>query len=461
MKLFGGKKIDFLLNNFQFVYGIILLVLVPAALVINTVIFIKNTENVMDVELQRKASLANGLFSMDLSEILDKPTLLQNKVESTVARNEEIYSLDVLVPLDEDFKIIASLDKEAIGKVSKYIYNSLAWRTGEAIAYSTTSKALSTEDQTQRSNERFWVVAKPILNSQNEKVGIASVKMSSRVIDDLAAQNVNRSLIILVATIVIIVLLLANNTRLFHYAVLFRKLKEVDEMKDEFISMTSHELRAPITGIRGYVQMILDKAFGDLPKEAEEKLRIVLKQSNNLNDLIGDLLDVSRIEQGRIKLTLQALVPSIIIENVVKSFEHEADKKELLLKASIESDLPQIYADEGKFRQVLVNLVSNAIKYTVRGQIIISAEVSHARERCIKIKVTDTGIGMSAKDRERLFEKFYRVKSVQTDKISGTGLGLWITRELVKMMNGEIYVDSIEGTGTEVTVLLPIYERSQ
>jgi len=456
MKLFSKENLRFIRNNFQLVYGVVLLILIPTALVINTLIFINNTQKVMDVELQRKASLANSILSSNVPEMLADSSGLQSLVITTVQNNDELHSLDILIPEEEGFKVVASMDKEAIGKISKYLYNTIAWDAGETVAYETTSKALSTEDQSQTGDERFWVVVKPITDERGEKVAIVSMKISSKVIDDLTSQNVTRSLIVLVVTVVVIVLLLLNNMRLFQYALLFKKLKEVDQMKDEFISMASHELRAPITGIRGYLNMILDGSFGKLPKEANEKLRIVSEESDRLHDLVEDLLEVSRITQGRIELKLIFIEIQAIVSSVTKIFEQQAKEKSLRLLIDIKPDLPQVYADESRLKQILVNLISNSIKYTEKGLVTISAELLRGKQDMVKIKVSDTGIGMSAKNREKLFEKFYRVQNEKTDKIIGTGLGLWITRELITMMKGEIYVDSIENKGTEVTVLLPV-----
>lgn len=436
----------------------ILLILIPAALVANSVIFINNTQKVIDIELQRKANLANQIASDSVVTFLPSRDVLQQKVENLAKNNEEIKSLDVLVSEGDNFQIIASLDKSYIGKTSKYLNNTIAWHTDKAIAFETTSPALSTEQNELGSSERFWVVVNPVHNEAGEKVALVSIKISSKIIDDLVKDNLTKSIIVLVVTVVIIVLLLASNTRLFQYALLFRKLKEVDEMKDEFIAMASHELRAPITGIRGYLDMILDKSFGELPKLADEKLRIVSQETKRLHDLVEDLLDVSRIEQGRIKLEPKQLDMALIIDDVIKSFEKQATDKGLKLENEVKAGLPKVYADEDKLRQILVNLVSNAIKYTFKGKVTLAAEVV---EKMVKVKISDTGMGMSAKQRERLFEKFYRVINETTSKISGTGLGLWITKQLVQMMNGEIYVDSIENVGTQVTVLLPIYRAKK
>ncbi len=455
MNLFSKDFFKVVRNNFQFVYGVVLLVLIPGAFVVITVLFIGNTDKVIDIELQRKASLANSIISSDIANDLADHPSIQSRIEAIAADNDEIRGLDVLIPKGEDFKIIASLDPEAVGEVSKYFYNTIAWQGGDMIAYETFSGALSTEDQHQIGGERFWVVVNPVQNEANEKVAIVSVKMSSKVIDDLANDNLNKSVIVLIITLVAVILLLVNNTRLFHYASLFRKLKEVDKMKDEFISMASHELRAPITGIRGYLEMIVEGSFGELSEEAHQKLAMVLEESNRLHDLVEDLLEVSRIDQGRIKLTMKPLALEPVINGVVKTFDQQAKEKSLQLVTDIKPDLPYINVDESRLKQVLVNLTSNAIKYTMNGKITISAELVIGKEDMVKIKVSDTGIGMSAKDREHLFEKFYRVRNAKTDKITGTGLGLWITQEIIQLMKGEIYVDSIENVGTQVTVLFP------
>jgi len=456
MKIFSKEYFLYLRNNLQLVYGVILLILVPATLVINSLFFINNTQKVVDIELQRKASLAAGVLSSNIPDLLSNVNNLQARVEEVANNNDEVHSLDVLMPEGEYFKVVASLDSSAIGSISKYVYNTLAWQTGEAIAYQTNSSALSTEDQTQLTEDRFWVVVNPVANDTGEKIALVSLKVSSKIVDDLTATNLNRSLWVLGISLVIIILLLLNNTRLFQYARLAQKLKEVDEMKDEFISMASHELRAPIVGIRGYLKMISDGSFGKLPEEANIKLDMVSEETERLHDLVEDLLDVARIDQGRIEIKMKETSVINEVNKIIKSFSRQAQVKQLYLKNDVDPDLTSAYSDGAKLNQVLVNLTSNAIKYTEKGGITISAVVEN---EMIKLKVSDTGYGMSAKERERLFEKFYRVRNKKTDSIKGTGLGLWITRELVNMMKGDIYVDSIENVGTHFTILLPIYKK--
>jgi len=453
----------FLKKNFQIIYAVLLIILIPAAIVVNSVVFINNTQKVIDQELQRKAMLAEKIFGADINRDLADTDLLQKRIENLAKDNEEIKGLDILVPEGENFKIIASLDKTMVGQVSKYLNNTIAWHTEDAIAFSTTSPSLSTQKQEmnvlEKSDERFWVMVNPFHDDAGTKVGLIGIKISSKIIDDLASQNLTRSIIILAVTVVIVILLLAANTRLFQYAMLFRKLKEVDEMKDEFISMASHELRTPITGIKGYLSMVLDGSFGEVNQEVKDKLGIVTEEAKRLDELVGDLLDVSRIEQQRVKLEIVPLNLAQMIQKIVNELKVVAEGKKLkLIYETPTESLPMIKADENKLSQVLVNLVGNAIKYTLKGKVTLTTT---PKEKMMEIKIADTGIGMSAKARERLFEKFYRIKTKDTANIAGTGLGLWITKQLVQMMGGEIYVDSIENIGTQVTVLLPVYEEKE
>jgi len=279
-------------------------------------------------------------------------------------------------------------------------------------------------------------------------------KISLNVIDGLVRDNLVRSYLWLALTVAIVVALLAANTRIFQYAVLFRKLKEVDKMKDDFISMASHELRAPITAIRGYLSLFLEDAFGAFDEKPKSIMRTLFQVSTHLHDLVEDLLDVSRIEQGRLQLSPEPVKPEDAIDEVMGEMKFEAEKKGLAFSFRRPSiALPTVMADKARLRQVLVNLVSNAVKYTQKGSVTVTAEAKEGP--MVEIRVADTGVGMSAEARERLFQKFYRIKTDDTRGIPGTGLGLWITKQIVEAMKGKIFVESIEKVGTQMGLLLP------
>ena len=288
-----------------------------------------------------------------------------------------------------------------------------------------------------------------------------AVKLSSEIVDELSQTNRRMSIYLLIGTVVIVMLFLLVVVRLWDYAVLYKKTKEIDKMKDEFISMASHELRTPVTGIRGYTNMILDGSLGAINDKTKKYLRMVRGAADRLAVLVEDLLDVGRIEQNRISLVPLPMDPAEVLRETIEEMNLQAAKKKLDLVYSPHHDpLPYIRIDRNRFKQVLINLINNSIKYTKEGSIeIITREKYDGR--VLELVIKDTGIGMSDKDRERLFEKFYRIRNDYTRDITGTGLGMWITKQLVELMHGTIMVDSIENVGTQVTLQFPIINKDR
>lgn len=237
--------------------------------------------------------------------------------------------------------------------------------------------------------------------------------------------------------------------------VIFRDITkelEVEQMKQELISIATHELRTPITGIKGYLDMILEGDAGELNPDLKDLITEVAKINQRLADLIDDLLNVGRIEQGRIEVKPVPMDLGKLIEDVVSELQIQAKDKSLELKYS-KIDLPQVKADQERTRQILINLIGNAVKYTLKGSVEVSTE---KKDKEIVIHVKDTGLGMSVEGQKKLFDKFYRVKTDKTRAITGTGLGLWITKSLVEKQGGKIWVDSTEGKGSTFSFSLPV-----
>ncbi|RLC37610.1 hypothetical protein DRH27_03645, partial [Candidatus Falkowbacteria bacterium] len=272
------------------------------------------------------------------------------------------------------------------------------------------------------------------------------------------AYNRNLSIYLLIGTVFIIMLFLFAAVRLWDYALLYNKIKEVDKTKDEFISIASHELRAPVTGIKGHTSMMLDGSLGIINDRVKNSTEMIQLAAERLNVLVEDLLDVSRIEQGRMKIDSEPANISRTIKRAIKELKVQSDIKGIIInyKPFIDS-FPLINIDTKRLDQVFINIIGNAIKYTDEGSIDITVEVKN--DKFLEIKIKDTGMGMSAKDRARLFEKFYRVQNKKTKGITGTGLGLWISKRLIELMDGSISVDSIEGVGTQFTIQFPIVKN--
>ncbi|MEY4744412.1 MAG: hypothetical protein RL272_357 [Candidatus Parcubacteria bacterium] len=450
----------FLRKNWQILYAILLIILIPVTVILNTLFVVNRFRKTVDVELQRTALIVGKMFNVTSADRFDDAAKLQERVEAVSKVLPEVKSLDVLKKDGEDFTVLASLYKDGIGRQAHGRQNILSWYDGQAIAYLTKSPRSAAVDQTltpeeARSSERYWGVVMPMSDASGQPALLLSMKLSLSVIDELVRSNLFWSYVWLLLTILIVILVLASNTRLFQYASLYRKLQEVDQMKDDFISMASHELRAPITAIRGYMSLFLEDAFGKMEERPKEVMQTTFAIATHLATLVDDLLEVSRLEQGRMKVEPEALPVEPVIDEIVGQLHFEAEKKKLAFEfKKPQQPLPKIMVDKSRFKQVLINLCSNAIKYTPSGSVTVTSEVKDGN--MLEIRVIDTGLGMSAEARERLFQKFYRVRTTDTATIPGTGLGLWITKQIVELMRGKIYCDSIERVGTQMSVLFPV-----
>jgi signal transduction histidine kinase len=230
-------------------------------------------------------------------------------------------------------------------------------------------------------------------------------------------------------------------------------LKELDKMKSEFIAMVTHELRAPIAAVEQQLTVILNKMAGEVTQKQEQLLSRAKQRTKGLLDLIKDLLDLSKIEAGKMVQYKEPLYLQEVIQRVVELMRAQAENKKIDLRFSPPSQPSMIHADRNSMDGIFSNLISNAIKYTPEGG---SVFVELGEEGgFVKASVSDTGIGIKREDLSRIFDKFYRVKSSETRQIVGTGLGLSIVKSIVDAHLGSISVESEEGGGTTFIVFLP------
>ena len=231
-----------------------------------------------------------------------------------------------------------------------------------------------------------------------------------------------------------------------------QKLVELDHLKDEFVSSISHELRTPLTSISGYVELLLEQ------EESEEKrghLAIVERNADRLLALVSDLLFAARLQYGRLELERQPVDLRELVSQSVDSARPRAGASGVELRVDV-SAVPLIQGEPDRLAQLLDNLVSNAIKFTPGGGYVSVSLNAEGGTVCIQ--VSDTGIGISDVERERLFERFYRSQSALEAQIQGTGLGLYISKAIVEAHGGRIGVESEPGEGTTFVVELPVAE---
>jgi signal transduction histidine kinase len=438
-------------DNKQVVYSIILMIIIPCAVILNTYLLSRSFRATVDQSLQERAVTIGQSVNVALMNELDSPEKIQSFVDEWKKKNTDTQVFDIFYRENGDYRLIAGLDKSKIVNNDKAQNNITLYEFSWIKNYPIAEKTLE-------NNNTYWWVVMPLSNAQGEKQALLSMRLSADFIDSSLSSALTQSFWVLIATILIIVLLLFANSRIFEYSVLYNKIKEIDSMKDDFISMASHELRTPITIIKGYASMLLEESHG-LTEQGEKDLSIISASAERLSILIEDMLNVSRIEQGRLKIVPKITDAGAVIEEVVKEIRIQADEKKLVLNYSFEANSrTEANIDKDRFKQVLINIIGNAIKYTPSGSVDIKVL---NRDNNLVILVKDTGIGMTAKEREHLFEKFYRVKSKKTEEIVGTGLGLWITKQIVELMDGTISVDSMENVGTQITIELPLIKEKK
>ena len=230
------------------------------------------------------------------------------------------------------------------------------------------------------------------------------------------------------------------------------RLRELDRMKDQFVSSVSHELRSPLTSIVGYMELLLDGEVGDLDEEQRHFLEVIGRNCNRLTKLVDDILFVARVDAGRLSLDLQPVDLAEVAAASVESARPVAARDGIDLRLDAEPDMPPLVADPTRMSQLVDNMISNAVKYTERGGTVTVTLA--ARDACAHLEVRDTGVGIPRDELDRLFDRFFRASTSAV--AAGTGLGLSIVRSIVDAHRGKIAVESELGVGTTFLVDLPL-----
>ena len=228
--------------------------------------------------------------------------------------------------------------------------------------------------------------------------------------------------------------------------------RELEKLKDEFVSLASHELRTPMTAIKGLISMIFEGDYGVINESLKDPLNDVASSTDRLIVLVNDILDVSRIESGRTKFKITEFSVADLASEVINSLIPLAKQKNIRLEV-INTSLDKVSADSDKVKQILINLINNALKFTDQGSVTVSFRDI---DNFAYISVTDTGIGISSDNAQKLFGKFIQVSNSQLGRPPGSGLGLYLSREYSRKMGGELWVERSEvGRGTTLTFALP------
>jgi len=230
-------------------------------------------------------------------------------------------------------------------------------------------------------------------------------------------------------------------------------LQEADRLKSVFLASMSHELRTPLNSIIGFTGIILMGMVGKISEEQKTQLTMVKNSANHLLSLINDLLDISKIEAGKVELSREKFKLDDVVREVVETFSPALNEKNLALLREVPEGIT-LFSDRRRIKQVLMNLVSNAVKFTERGAVKIAARVLDGEK--LELCVSDTGIGIKEEDMSRLFEPFQQVDMSLRKRHEGTGLGLYLTRKLADLLGGDVSAKSRDIKGSEFTFTIPL-----
>ncbi len=249
-------------------------------------------------------------------------------------------------------------------------------------------------------------------------------------------------------------------------AQLYDEVQRANLAKSEFVSFVAHELKNPMTSIKGYTELIAAGAVGQINEMQTNFLNTIRSNVERMSTLVSDLNDNSKIEAGRLRLDYKAVEVNDLVDEVVRSTKRQVEDKKQSINVDMPLNLPKVWGDRTRLGQVMTNLVSNANKYTPEGgTLLMGAELSENRwdlegaKRVIHLWVKDNGIGISPEDQQKIFQKFFRSEDQKAREAPGTGLGLNITKSLVEMQGGRIWFDSEFRKGTTFHFTVPVAEN--
>lgn len=425
-------------RNPQILMTIALIVVVPFAFIITGQKFLEaGVQNQERLEKDR-IGILHDVFAIYAKAVSFNPDSLKKEIDTIVTLNPDIRRF-VVAREDVDGVTVIALNGNAdVHDITDMQYRITNTYPDQSIITPYAENGI-----------RYWRSFRLIRNHDNTVYYIFT-ETSLNNIDTLFSNRIIEAVYWLVAMLVVVLFLIIRHLKLVDYAYLYEQTKKASESKDMFTNMIAHELRAPLTAMRGYASMIREKK--GISDDVQQYATRIEESSEQLVVMVGDLLDVARIQSGKLEIIPTKTNIQPIISSVLDTMRFQAEAKHIeLVKEGLFGDVV-IKIDGKRLHQALVNLVSNAIKYTPKGK--ISLEISDIGPS-IEIRVKDTGMGISIENQKKLFAPFFRVRRTEVDAIVGTGLGMWITKQLIELMQGSIGVESIKGVGTHIVVTLP------
>jgi two-component sensor histidine kinase len=435
----GGMYVK---NHPQIIFVLILLIVFPILFLYTGEQFLSVGRANQETLQKQRVGLMHDVFASLIRGTQGNTSVIGEELTSLANLNPDIIDYKILVYKEKDIVPVLAKDPAVVGVKEEFIdyYRNSAISTDESFIF-----------ETYADGGRAWQAYRAV-DADGEMYFIYTL-FSLKSIDTLFASREQAAYFSLIFVYCFIIALAFWHIKLTDYRYLYIAAKKANETKDLFTNMIAHELRAPLTAIKGYGSMLEEKTSGN-EKEYAARVR---ESSERLIAIVNDLLDVARIQSGKLAVTLGEVDLAPVVSEVIDELRVSAEEKGIALAQNVTGSDFNVKADSTRLHQALINLVSNAIKYTPSGTITLSVE---EKLGFVELRVKDTGMGISSEDQKKLFAPFFRVSSQDVSKITGTGLGMWITKQLIELMEGTIAVESIKGIGTHIVVTLDKPDQS-
>ncbi len=457
MKRYFQNTFVFVRENPAILFSLALIVLIPLALYFYVFLTVQSFESAAMNEIEaHDFTVSDALLAMVERDFPAKdaanPEALQRSIDRIVANDTRLKNIRVIVKDGRDYKAIAAQNPDQVG-MSIDVTPSL---NGESlIAYSWVNASEDVSSEIEIAGEKLRRVVKVFVGKNGEVYALAAADFSINRTLDMIAAAVYQSYLIMGVIMILSLFLIVQHTRLFSYVGLSKDLQQKNTAKDNFIRMATHELRAPVTVLTGYTDLLKEDLAGTVDADQQKYIDRMVLSVKNLSDLMADILEVSHLEQGRTDFEPEIIAPDIVVKEIVDGLAAKAEQKGLKLSFDAKGFSHKIRVNPVCFKRIVTNLVENSIKYTPAGKVAVTVAAQTAKKRCA-ITIQDTGFGISAEGQAHLFEQFYRVKTQENAEIPGTGLGLWMSREMARKMGGDIMLESIERMGSKFFIFFPL-----
>ncbi len=434
------RGVQYLRSHPQLGFVLVLILVLP-------LLFLYSGQNFLDAgranqeRLQKdRVGLMHDAFASVMRASDFNPDIMQAELEKISSLNPDITNFAIISLTSGEPTVIAAVDRSLVGATTTY---SDFMRHSAANSYDSLIYPLQTPEG------RLWSTYRSLERTPGQFYFIYT-EHSLVAIDNVFKANEQIAYVSLIYVYVFLMVLAYWHIRMTDYRYLYLAATKAIDTKDQFMNIMAHELRAPLTAMRGYASLIYESEA--VPTEARTHATNINEATERLIAIVNDMLDVARIQSGKLAVSAESTDVTAVVNSVVNELHVSAAEKGIGLSVTAPEVPLVITSDNKRLHQALTNLVSNAIKYTPQGSITLELKELYSK---VEIRIKDTGTGISHEDQQKLFAPFFRVSDDSVKKITGSGLGMWITKQFIELMGGTVAVESIKGVGTHLVVQLP------